>query len=108
MTGKVQTVLGPIEPEEIGLTSMHEHIMIDFTVVFQGSPEATLKKKAHESISMKNLGWVRYDPFRSHENLQLTDEDTAISEIALYKRSGGGTITELTTIGIRRLSLIHI
>lgn len=102
MTGKVQTVLGPIEPEEIGLTSMHEHIMIDFTVVFQGSPEATLKKKAHEPISMKNLGWVRYDPFRSHENLQLTDEDTAISEIALYKRSGGGTITELTTIGIRR------
>jgi len=102
VTGKVQTVLGPIEPDDIGLTSMHEHIIIDFTVVFQGAEEASQKHKAYEPITIKNLGWVRYDPFRSHENLQLTDEDTAVAEIALYGRSGGGTICDVTTVGIRR------
>ena len=81
---------------------MHEHIIIDFTVVFQGAEEASQKHKAYEPITIKNLGWVRYDPFRSHENLQLTDEDTAVAEIALYGRSGGGTICDVTTVGIRR------
>ena len=32
MTGKVQTVLGTIGPEEMGPTTTHEHLLIDFQV----------------------------------------------------------------------------
>ena len=35
LNGKVQTVLGLINPDQLGVTSMHEHLIIDFTVVFQ-------------------------------------------------------------------------
>ena len=35
LNGKVQTVLGLINPDLLGVTSMHEHLIIDFTVVFQ-------------------------------------------------------------------------
>jgi len=35
ISGKVQTVLGPVDPESLGATITHEHLLIDFTVVFQ-------------------------------------------------------------------------
>jgi phosphotriesterase-related protein len=51
---------------------------------------------------MENLGWVCYDPFRSLDNLLTIDEDVAIAEVSLFKRAGGMTITDTTSIGIRR------
>ena len=30
MVGKISTVRGPIEPEEMGFTLPHEHVMVDF------------------------------------------------------------------------------
>ncbi len=102
MKGKVQTVLGDIDPADLGNTSMHEHLFIDFTVVFQPPAEATAKAKAYEPVSLKNLGRVRYDPFGSYTNLQLLDEDQAIEEVGHFKRVGGGTIVDVTTVGIGR------
>lgn len=102
MKGKVQTVLGDIEPANLGKTSMHEHLFIDFTVVFQAPSEATAKAKAYEPISLKNLGRVRYNPFGSYANLQLLDEDQTIEEVGHFKRVGGGTIVDVTTVGIGR------
>ena len=32
-SGKVLTVLGPIEPAKVGVTTTHEHLFIDFTPV---------------------------------------------------------------------------
>ena len=61
MKGKVRTVLGDIEPAEVGMTSMHEHLFIDFTVVFQPPEEATAKARAYEPVSLSNLGRIRYD-----------------------------------------------
>ena len=34
--------------------------------------------------------------------MQLTDVDTAINEVAMYRDAGGGAIVEATTIGIGR------
>src|SRR5262245_38945019 len=32
LTGKIQTVLGPIAPPSLGITLTHEHLFIDFTL----------------------------------------------------------------------------
>ena len=34
LVGKIQTVLGPIDPDDLGFTLMHEHIFIDISVRF--------------------------------------------------------------------------
>ena len=102
MKGKVRTVLGDIEPAEVGMTSMHEHLFIDFTVVFQPPVEATAKARAYEPVSLSNLGRVRYNPFGSFTNLLLLDQDEAIEEVGHFTRVGGGTIVDVTTIGIGR------
>ena len=102
LSGLAHTVLGPVLPEVLGPTTTHEHLLIDFLCMFNPPTEASERFKAFEPVRLENLGWVRYDSFRNKDNLELLDEDTAISEALLFKRAGGGTIVDVTTIGIGR------
>ena len=47
MQGKVMTVLGPIEPENLGVTLTHEHLLVDLRVWCE-EPEEEEKKAAAE------------------------------------------------------------
>ena len=57
--GKIQTVLGLIDPQDLGLTMTHEHLLIDFSVMFNPTPDVTTQRMAHAPVSMENLGWIR-------------------------------------------------
>jgi len=100
--GKVMTVLGPVDPEDLGPTMTHEHIFIDFTVVFTEPEEATRRRRAWEPVTLENLGWVRYHQTSNWDNLLLNDEETALAEVLAYKQAGGGTLVDATTRGIGR------
>ncbi len=102
LTGMVQTVLGTVSPESLGPTMTHEHLLINFLCMFHPPAEITEWGRAHEPVSMANLGWVRHNYYGNRDNLLLTDEDTAIAEAMLYKKLGGGAIVDATTIGIGR------
>jgi phosphotriesterase-related protein len=102
LSGKAQTVLGPIAPDQLGITDTHEHLLIDFRCVFQEPETASQRGIAYAPVSLENLGWVRYYWTSSLDNLQLLDEETAIEEVALYRRVGGQTVVDVTNIGINR------
>ena len=110
LSGKVQTVLGPVDPSTLGMTSMHEHVFINFVCMYAPPAEAGSKHRGEEKVALENLGWVRYDPFRNKDNLELLDEKMAIYEIGLFKAAGGGTIVDATTIGIGRdpVALVNV
>ena len=40
-TAKVQTVLGPIDPGDLGITQTHEHLLIDMMAYFEMPEEAS-------------------------------------------------------------------
>ena len=63
---------------------------------------ATERGLAREKVSLENLWWVRYNALGNYDNQQLLSEETAIREVLLYKRAGGGTLVEPTTMGIGR------
>lgn len=102
LSGKVQTVLGPVEPSKLGRTLTHEHLTMTFDFCYYPPPpphEATSK----ETIMMKNLFWIQKNPYSHKENLQLNQETEAIKEELLYfKAKGGGALVENTTTGISR------
>jgi len=100
--GIVQTVLGPISPLKLGPTSSHEHLLLDFSLVFKPPTKAGELKKAYEPVTMSNLGWVCYDPFRNYDNLITIDEDVAIKEASLFKQAGGMSMIDTTSKGIKR------
>jgi phosphotriesterase-related protein len=94
--GQVQTVLGPIAQDAIGITLPHEHLLIDFKVMFSEPAAASDKGRAHEAVTLANLGWVRHHFNASLDNLRLTDERLAADEILLFKDAGGQTVVDPT------------
>src|SRR5215831_15603470 len=101
-TGHVQTVLGAIAPDAMGITLPHEHLLIDFKVMFAEPAADGDKRRAAEPVSLANLGWVRQHFNASLDNLRLTDEQVAIDEITLFQRAGGTTVVDPTPPGLAR------
>ncbi len=95
-TGHVQTVLGTIAPTQMGITLPHEHLLIDFKVMFAEPASASDKGRAYEPVSLANLGWVRQNFNANLDNLRLTDEQVAADEILLFKHAGGSTVIDPT------------
>jgi phosphotriesterase-related protein len=71
--GQVQTVLGAVAPDAIGVTLPHEHLLIDFKVMFAEPAAASDKDRAWEPVSLANLGWVRQNFNANLDNLRLVD-----------------------------------
>src|SRR5206468_4151067 len=101
-SGQVQTVLGAIAAEDIGVTLPHEHLLIDFTVMFAEPPAASDRGRAWSPLSLDNLGWVRQHFNANLDNLRLTDEQVARDEILLFKNAGGRTVVDPTPRSLAR------
>ena len=110
LAGQVQTVLGTMAPDAIGVTLPHEHLLIDFKVMFAEPAAAGDKGRAWEPVGLANLGWVRQNFNANLDNLRLLDERVAQDEILLFKHAGGRTVVDPTpkTIGRDPLALARI
>ncbi|MFQ5874215.1 MAG: phosphotriesterase [Dehalococcoidia bacterium] len=110
LSGKVQTVLGSIASEALGITMTHEHLLIDFADMFVYPEEASRIHLSRQPVSLENLWWVRYHWASNLDNMALTDEQTAIEEALRYKRAGGVSMVDATSVGIKRdpLGLVRI
>ena len=102
LAGKVQTVLGPVSPDELGVTMMHEHVLSDLSKQYGTMETASARGFFETPVSIEILSRIRHYDAPNADNARLFDLDTAIEEVALYKRHGGGTIVELTSRGIAR------
>ena len=100
--GLVQTVLGLVPPSELGATTTHEHLYIDFSFMYRPAQDSPSEKLADAPITLENLGWIRRNYYSNRSNLQLMDLDTTIREVRKYSEVGGGAIVDATTTGIGR------
>lgn len=98
--GKIITVLGPIDPEDLGVCSTHEHILFDFLATYWEEPADTgAKRLADSQICLENRGVLNHNPFAIKENLSFEDVPTAVEEVGRFKEQGGNAIAEVTPIG---------
>ena len=103
LVGKAQTVLGLIDPDLLGITLPHEHLLANLADVYFVEPdEAGEKKIAHEPVRMNNLYRMKTHCVGNVDNQLLIDEELAIKEAELFMSAGGDTIVELTSIGLAR------
>jgi phosphotriesterase-related protein len=100
--GKVQTVLGPVAAESLGVTMTHEHLLVDLSQILKPPVEASKRGAFYAPVTMELLGRLTYAGQPNLDNSRLLDVETAIAEALLYRRAGGGTIVEATSIGIGR------
>ena len=100
--GLVQTVLGPVSPSELGPTTTHEHLYLDFSFMYRPAQDTPNEELADAPITLENLGWVRRNYYSSRFNLTLMDLKTTIEEVERYRDVGGGAIVDATLTGIGR------
>jgi phosphotriesterase-related protein len=112
LAGQVLTVTGPIPPDQLGHTLTHEHLFIDFTSPDDQPAKWTMAGRTkpvgatdvafyNAPLTMEMTAAVMLGK-PNRDNWLLNDEALAIREVAEFKRRGGGSIVDVTSIGLRR------
>lgn len=103
---KIMTVLGPIKPEELGFTTMHEHVMMDGGWVLRERYKGQLQSNddrytADDPVSLSNIGLIKRNFMTNWDGLSFDDEELMLGEVQDFLNSGGRSILELSVPGIR-------
>lgn len=104
MTKQVQTVLGPIDVEQMGVTQAHEHLYFDCEYLYERAwPDNVFSS---EKVTVDNRKAVMTDLrtvlYKYGDNVLFHDTDMIIDELADFKAAGGQTIFEVSTIDLGR------
>ncbi len=91
----IQTVLGPIAPEALGSTLMHEHLLCDLVL-----PSGEARNACAEEICLANVWEINYGVREGRDQFRLNEIEAAIDEMTTYRNNGGGAVVELTVGGI--------
>lgn len=95
----IRTVLGEIEPPELGVTSAHEHLWMDATPLLDVHG---YRATDPGPWTMAAAAEARWNPGSHADNYRLTDVDAAVEELAPFVRAGGRSIVELTPPSLGR------
>ena len=79
LTGKALTVLGPKNTNQLGKVICHEHLLIDFNVVFQNPPNPKELHLKDEKLNLSNLGWIKKFWVSNKDNLLIYDFEISIN-----------------------------
>ena len=71
LMGQVQTVLGPIDPEDLGVTMTHEHLLSSFEGVLAAPEEASRMAQYEAPLSMDLLGQFYHGQADNSSNSKL-------------------------------------
>ena len=95
--GRIQTVLGLIEPAALGRTLMHEHVLCDIR-----PPSTRADNDLGPEITLENTWQINYGHGvkRAGRKYMLDLEDIATREVRMMKHEGGEAIVELTCGGL--------
>jgi phosphotriesterase-related protein len=126
---EIMTVRGPIKSEDLGFTSMHEHILYDgsiyrqryvdildidpseepnstdttnaFGSVSSGKLPKDFPVHADDLLSLENIGFHRRNFFLTWDAVSMHDEEVMEDEMADFKSTGGGAIVDMSAPGLR-------
>lgn len=101
---QIMTVMGPITPDKLGVTSMHEHLfgnLSSFRSQFESLIPEKFRDLKDEPVSMQYISLVRRIPQALLDNLVLDDEELICAEVSDFKQSGGDAIVEMSVPGQR-------
>lgn len=102
MTGRqplVETVRGPIRPEELGVTSAHEHLWMDSRPLLAVHGYDRTNPGPWDAAAAAEARW---NPGSHPDNYDVTDAALAVAELEPYLRAGGRSLVELTPASLGR------
>ena len=128
--GFVQTVLGPVPPDDLGLTLVHEHLLVDLRgSAASAEQKARVSDTAAAAMSRPDAGWEtgeggpgttasylprwgqeptlenRIDMARNwpfYGSYRQNSVETAVYETERFRAAGGGCVVDQTAVGMAR------
>jgi phosphotriesterase-related protein len=98
----VETVLGPIDARDMGVTMSHVHVTLDIRCWHMPPASPAVRALADRPLGLENLGLARRNGLAVVDNLVQHDLDLATRELLAFKQAGGGTIVDMDLPGIGR------
>jgi len=101
---EIMTAQGPISPEELGFTSMHEHVLYEgrcFRERFEAHIPADAPVKPDEPLTLGNLGQLKHGFIMSWDAVTMKDEGIMAAELSDFKAEGGSAVVDMSTPGMR-------
>lgn len=103
VTGHVQTVLGALSPEHVGVTLPHEHLLVDLVTPYFSEPSDLARREmARAPFTVDLRDKMIADCTLNLDNLRLDDQNMIAAELSPFVDHGGNTIVELTSVDIGR------
>lgn len=93
----IETVLGPIRPEELGVTSMNEHLLTDSSQFLRPAREPAPDP---DRLTIENLGFLRWNYLGSRDNLVLDEPEVAAAELEYAGGLGLRSVVDVTPWGM--------
>ncbi|HWI73938.1 MAG TPA: phosphotriesterase [Baekduia sp.] len=87
----IETALGAIAPAALGVTSMHDHLLSDATLLHRAAAGALERVTAQSAATIGTAALATVD------NLRLDDEALAVRELAAAGSEGLSTVVDLTS-----------
>jgi phosphotriesterase-related protein len=100
--GRVQTVRGLVDPSDLGPTMTHEHLLLDIRCLLAPPPEYLGEGFARRPVTPDIRADLVHHPLTNADDLLLDDEAMAVEEVSRYSAIGGGTLVDVTPIGVGR------
>lgn len=100
---KVMTISGEVNAAELGLTSMHEHLMCDTSPALGPIIQlyAARLPKERLALTMENLAELRGGISAFSEDCRTLDDlDYTVAELGYFKQMGGGCIVDASPLGM--------
>lgn len=95
LRGRAQTVCGPVDPDSLGPTLLHEHVLCDIR-----PPRWRSQGDFGAHITLENRYAIDYGEVTAPGNLVLDQQDVAISELRRMSSEGGRTVVDLSCGGL--------
>src|SRR4051812_4519297 len=96
----VMAVRGPGPSSPPGAAMGHEHLFIQMPGRFTPATEALHGGPAAVTVTPRLQSWLRSHPVNNRDNLVVDDPATTLDEVEAYRLAGGGTLVDLTVVGL--------
>ena len=96
----IQTVLGPIPPQEAGTTLPHEHLLCDLTLYMEEPSGPEAEEWAARTFTVDSRWRVVSNCNTNRDNLLLDDPSLIVDELRPFMTAGGRTLVDLTSRGL--------
>lgn len=105
-SGCIMTVNGPVSAGQMGITLVHEHILLDASKKWSTSLTSA-SCACHSSwgmrpLSIDMLGEIAMNPLGNRDNCMLDNAELAAEELKMFQDLGGRTVIDPTNVGVGR------